>query len=104
MTTVVTVGRNVGDSLDSRPMDNAAWQSFCEEVWVAVRYTVGEPFFTGLGEGNSEQWGREDAYTVVAPEPFGSVDRDKLLVELARVGRYYGQEAVAVTFGRTEFV
>lgn len=104
MATVVTVGRNIGDGLDTRPMDNASWQSFREEVRIAVRHILGDPYFIGTGEGWSEEWGHEDAFTVIGPSPFGKVEEENLLKELARVGRYYGQEAVAVTIGTTRFV
>jgi hypothetical protein len=104
MAITVTVGRNVGDSLNARPMDTAAWASFREEVRIAVQHYVGEPYFVGTGEGYSETWGREDAFTVVAAEPGYSDKRGDLHAELARVRKYYGQAAVAVTEGRTEFV
>ena len=100
MSITVTVGRNIGNT----PMDTAAWKSFQEEVNIAVRYTVGDVYFAGVGEGWSEDWGREDAYTVIAEPPLYSDIRDKLHAELARIGRFYGQEAVAVTEGTTRFV
>jgi hypothetical protein len=100
MAVTVTVGRNVNGS----PMDTAGWQNFNAEVLIAVRAFVGEPYFTGTGVGHSERWGDEDAFTVIAEEPQYSDVREKLDAELARVGRFYGQEAVAVTEGTTRFV
>jgi len=104
MAIVVTVGRNVGDSLDARPMSTGEWERFRGEVLAAVEEHVGRPYFTGVGVGESPEWGTEDAYTVVAEAPQYSDIREKLHARLAEVGRYYGQEAVAVTEGRTTFV
>lgn len=104
MAIVVTIGRNVGDGLASKPMDTDTWERFRREVQVAVERAVGPAYFAGQGRGFSEEWGTEDAFTVVAPEPgYGDI-REDLLEVLARLGRYYGQEAVAVTEGNTRFV
>jgi hypothetical protein len=100
MALTVTVGRNVRE----HPMDYETWDHFREEVLHVVEKYVGRPWFTGTGHGFSEDWGHEDAFTVVAPEPFYSDIRDALEFDLAKVGRYYGQEAVAVTTGTTVFV
>ena len=104
MAITVTIGRNVGQSLDARPMDTSAWAVFRAEIVLAVRQAGLVVYFTGTGEGFSKEWGREDAFTVVAREPHFSDTRKRLYEELARVARYYGQEAVAVTEGTTEFV
>ncbi len=104
MAVTVTVGRNVGSGLDSKPMDTRTWELFRDEVFSVVSLTVGDPFFAGVGKGWSEDWGVEDAYTVIAPEPQYSDIREKLHVALSKLGRYYGQEAVAVTEGTTQFV
>lgn len=104
MAVTVTIGRNVGESMDARPMSTGTWEAFREEVEEAVARNVGHPYFTGTGIGRSEQWGQEDAFTVIAAEPFYSDVREALLKDLAEVGRLYGQEAVAVTIGETIFV
>ena len=104
MAVTVTVGRNVGSGLDSRPMDTKTWEQFREEVDAAVERNVGTLYFRGTGIGHSEDWGTEDAYTVIAAEPWYSDVREALHADLAKVGRYYGQEAVAVTEGHTVFV
>jgi hypothetical protein len=104
MSMVVTVGRNVGDSLDARPMATDTWRIFCGAVELEVTRAVGPAYFTGHGDGWSPEWGVEDAFTVVAPEPEDDDIREKLYARLAEVGRYYGQEAVAVTEGLTTFV
>jgi hypothetical protein len=100
MALTVTIGRNVKE----KPMHVVEWLHFQEEVQVVVEKYVGKCFFRGEGIGHSEEWGTEEAFTVVAAEPFYGDIREALLGELAKVGRYYGQEAVAVTEGRTQFV
>ena len=101
MAITITVGRNIKGSV---PMSTDLWADFREELSIAVRNTLGAPYFEGVGEGNSEQWGREDAFTIVADEPQFSDTRAKLYAELARLGRFYGQDAVAVTEGVTSFL
>ncbi len=96
MATTITVGRNVGE----HPMDLPTWETFQEEVFGVVHRHAGYVFFRGTGVGRSD-WGVEDAFTLVAATP---EDTSTLLSELARVGRFYGQEAVAVTEGRTRFI
>lgn len=104
MAVVVTVGRNVTGSYGTRPMDTKTWEQFQEEVKAAVERNVGNLYFAGTGVGWSEEWGTEDAFTVVAAEPWYSDVREALHADLEKVGRYYGQEAVAVTEGHTVFV
>lgn len=103
---VVTVGRNVVGV----PMDDSTWEDFQDAIEHAL-YTVYNPtvYFAGTGTGYSAEWGTEEAYTVVAASPRaadfgGDAFSHALLLALARVGRSYGQEAVAVTEGPTQFV
>jgi acetylornithine deacetylase/succinyl-diaminopimelate desuccinylase-like protein len=85
-------------------MDTRTWERFRAEVLAVVEKHVGQAYFEGTGVGHSEQWGDEDAYTVIAQEPWYSDMREALYNDLANVAQYYGQEAVAVTEGRTAFV
>jgi hypothetical protein len=104
MAMTVSIGRNIGDGLSTRPMDTDTWERFQREVQYTVEAAVGPVYFAGTGRGWSEEWGVEDAFTLVAEEPgYGDI-RDRLLDDLARSGRYFGQDAIAVTIGNTVFV
>lgn len=104
MAIVVTIGRNVGSGLDSRPMDTAGWECFRLEVKGTLEEILGNAYFWGTGKGWSEDWGLEDAYTIVLPDAFGHEEQNKVHAAMKRLGRHYGQEAVAVTIGHTSFV
>lgn len=106
MALTVTVGRNVKNvfGTEMAPMHIVEWLGLKDEVLVTVEKYVGRAYFKGEGIGWSEEWGLEEAFTVIAREPqYGDIRRD-LDEELAKVGRFYGQEAVAVTVGTTVFV
>jgi hypothetical protein len=105
MAITITIGRDVThDSGLVRPMTTAAWQGFQFDLETLVRKHLGGIYFKGLGTGWSEEWGREDAFTIVAPEPLFGDTRKRLYEALRDLARTYEQEAVAVTEGTTEFV
>jgi len=97
-TVTVTVGRDVKHI----PMCTKDWADFTSAVR-SVLAKQGYVYFAGVGDGTSD-WGLEDAYTVVAAAEWGAGMLARTHDELAKVGRYYGQEAVAVTIGDTAFV
>jgi hypothetical protein len=103
---VVSVGRDrtEGDGR-THPMSASEWRTFRDEVYVTVqRFSPGDrPYFDGIGNGWSPTWGTEDTYTVIAAAP-DLEGWDRLKDELGRIGKHYGQEAVAVTVGATIFV
>lgn len=103
--TVVSIGRNVGD----QPLSTAEWTRFksqaLEEVRFAAALKGGQVVFHGEGQG---QWAGEDgvtvfegSFTVVAAGP---VDTDLLAETLAVLAWEFGQEAIAVTTGETALV
>lgn len=96
-TIVVTISRDV----KGVPLSTSAWKDFRAEVRAAVSNVCEDIYFVGAGTGTSTEWGSEDAFTVIASEP---LNPQLFRAALARVGRYYGQEAVAVTVGSTEFI
>lgn len=103
MSLTVTIGRNINSS--GYPLDDSAWEDFKDAI-EHVLFKVYKPatYFKGEGSGWSEQWGQEDAWTIIVSEPqYGDI-RERLYVALSLCGRAYGQQAVAVTEGRTEFV
>jgi len=97
---IVTIGRNV----DGEPMPYHDWLDFQDTVLHKL-FTVYEPtiYFqgTGMGDGN---WGKEEAFTVIAEAPVRDDLREDIHKQLAYIGRLYNQEAVAVTEGPTEFL
>ena len=110
LVTVVTIGAglNPEDYPGEEHLSNEAWGRFRTEVAELLgRYfgAYGVPtFFSGDGIGNSETWGIEDAHTWVLGEfPYYLVWND-FAADLREIASRYGQEAVAVTTGRTTFV
>lgn len=110
-TVVVSIGRNVG----SEPMDRTRWTNACHALYDVARIYASlgenkrpEVYFDGEGVGFSPEWGTEDAYTVV----FGMSRKDRasrdyafsLRAALAAIARRFDQDAIALTFGDTEFV
>lgn len=104
MAVTVTIGRNVGDDLNTRPMTFVRWEHFQQDVLDLVEVFTDRVYFTGEGHGYSERWGSEEAFTVVSPDLPPDRSRYSFEQNLAGVARYYGQEAVAVTYGTTVFV
>jgi hypothetical protein len=104
MATVVTIGRNVGDT----PMEAGQWASFRYLLELELRFRCGEVYFSGSGKGNSGQWGAEDAHCVVAAEVQFGDQWEELVKYIAFLGEFYRQEAIAVqgfyTGGTTVFV
>lgn len=100
---VVSIGRNVGAS--PHPLSDGDWLDFQDAIEHAL-FEVYAPhvYFRGLGEGHTEQWGREEVFTLIVQAPHYSDFRENALLALERVRRSYGQEAVAVTEGPTSFV
>ena len=103
---VVSIGRDrTGGDGRTYPIGTAEWRTFRDEIYVTVsRFTPGDrPYFDGVGNGWSPEWGSEDTYTVIAAAPELEA-WDNLKAELHRIADHYGQEAVAVTVGATIFV
>lgn len=100
MTTTVTIGRDI----KGVPMPTIDWLNFREEVRIACQHSLRAIYFKGDGIGWSEEWGHEDAYTIVGEDfpDWGYVS--DFYDELRRLGKHYGQEAVAVTQGGTRFI
>lgn len=87
------------------------WEAFKRETLQAVHSVAPVRYFTGDGHGYSEEWGYEQAMTVIvqAPDTFGlstlgnMAVRESLRIVLGDIARKYGQEAVALTYGVTTF-
>ncbi len=100
MAAVVTIGRNVNDS----PMSETSWTNFKEEVYLTIARYGGELYFWGEGEGQSEEWGWEDAYTWVFNDFMFGQDESLFLEGLSDVAAKYEQDAVAYTRGKTVLI
>ncbi|MES2156053.1 MAG: hypothetical protein V4510_13045 [bacterium] len=98
MSVTVSIGRNV----EGEPMSNSDWVVFKRDLRHVFARLDLAVYFQGAGIGYSDEWGTEEAYTVVAES---NVAKEALLNSLLYAVRYlYGQEAVAVTIGPTRFV
>ena len=103
-TITVSIGRNVG----TEPMSENEWFSFREAIKCAVKFTDHQILFTGDGEGIWEGQ-KEDAFTIVAmtvADTNGKMGSDTAWLRdwAGRLGRKYGQDAVAITTGETDLV
>lgn len=106
MATVISIGRNVGEE----PMHASTWDAFTSDVFDAAE-RFGAVVFYGQGTGVYEG-AVEDSYTIVIddseakhnPRTGGKYSVDALRAELRDLATQYGQEAIALTRGETEFV
>lgn len=98
-TLVVTIGRNVG----SQPMDGTAWMRFKVETRKVVA-SWGIVVFAGEGQGIWKGQ-TERAYTVIVSVTGRPAESSlyPLRIALYALGKAYGQEAIAITLGKTEF-
>lgn len=99
-TTTVTIsaGRNVG----AAPMSAKAWQSFRDDIALAIYDAHGEIFVRDARSRGEWEGIEEDSATYVAgvPRDYLPHIRDSL----AYLARIYRQDAIALTVGETEFV
>ena len=108
-TIVVTIGQNARARLDDGtlgqlPMSSDEWRRANTAV-AEVVLSAGCPiYFAGRGNGHSEEWGEEEAYTVVAGWPTSDAALAGLRYALQLLAYAYGQDAIALTTGRTEFI
>lgn len=99
-TAVITVGRGIGQE---SALSDARWYKFTWEVLDLVNTLDGTTlYFDGDGEGQSEEWGAEDAYTIIFDLP----DRHygDLYESLQTLAEEFHQEAIALTLGATTLV
>lgn len=98
MATIVSIGRNLptGGTLSEEE-----WAKFGTDTLRTVRAYAGEVFFYGTGAGIYGDE-REESVTIVAGR-VPNVDRIQLEQDLARLADTFGQECIAVTYGRTTF-
>jgi len=102
-TLVVGIGRNSYTDRDAGtvlPLGDTEWRTFQARVVELLTSAGGTVYFAGEGSGWSEQWGEEDAYTVVA----GVRVTDYLRRAFATLAVAFGQDAIALTVGSTSFV
>lgn len=98
MTMTVSIGRNVGNV----PMSAERWESFTTDVLRNVRSNTAHIYFVGFGNGEWNDSG-EESFTVVSSSPTESA-LCAIAVSLSLFAEAYGQDAIALTIGETEFV
>ncbi len=108
MTTVVSIGRNVG----GEPMSPGRWRAFRHETQYAVERYTGPVVFSGEGigswtttdgEGNEVRETEQAATIIGAGDPTAGEISD-LRHHLAILAAEYRQEAIAAVSGVTTFV
>jgi len=102
-TLVVGIGRNSYTDRDAgevAPLVDDEWRLLQTRTVELVLSAGGTVYFAGEGSGWSEQWGEEEAYTVVA----SVVVTDYLRRAFAVLAVAFGQDAIALTVGSTSFV
>lgn len=107
MTTVVSIGRNVSHGpilTPGQPLSTEDWEDFKSELRHALAVATGREFFHGDGVGRSAEWGVEQSFTVVAGDISPPAVEEKFYRDLQYLRDRFGQEAIAVTRGTTEFV
>jgi hypothetical protein len=79
-------------------MGESAWLDFQDAVLHAVFQTYeGIIYFQGTGGGYSDEWGPEEAYTVVASDPQFGAEWKALQQRFQHIARAYHQDAIALT-------
>lgn len=104
MATVVVIGRGLGD--EYAQLETVRWADFRYELVRSARNAMGEDvqvYFAGSGEGWSEEWGEEDAFTLIFRD-LEPDEREQLEGDLAILADFFEQEAIAVMYGPTVFV
>lgn len=99
MSTVVTIGRNVGDV----PLSAESWERFRSRTLAAVREACESVYFVGTGAGIWEDE-REEAFTIVADDTTSERAYVRLSLTLSELCKLYRQDAIALTRGGTMLV
>ena len=106
-TVVVTIGRNI----DDKPMSDAMWYQFKLDAWQAVsKVFKGKIEFAELHDSDHAMWNGVleeshkiqvffTSHTAVTPREY-----DKVVKNLSNLKIKYTQEAIAVTWGRSQLV
>lgn len=99
MSTTVSIGRNLplGGKL---PEDD--WQRFVADLVRITRAFCGEIYFAGFGNGTYIGT-EEESFTLIA-EDVSYCIRERYEDSLCRLAARHGQEAIALTVGRTQFL
>jgi hypothetical protein len=98
VTVTVSIGRNIG----TVPLASAGWSQFRDAIAGILTDHGATIHVRGASSVGEWQGIEEDSSTFVA-----DLDReviDRLLQDIGTIGARYGQEAVAVTIGRTVLV
>lgn len=102
-TVYITIGRNVGNG----PMSPDRWRLFRSDVREAIRGTFGNGAPMVLEADGKGWWDgmTEDAhiFAIVVPN-LSATERAHFLRDIARIGRSYDQDAVAVAFADVSLV
>lgn len=105
-TLTVSIGRNVTDrdTLATRPMYSTTWESFRNNVTLALHDVRAEILFIGTGLGLYQGQSEESATwvaTVVSDTTSSNRKVADLEASLKDLARFYDQECIALTIGRT---
>lgn len=112
-TITVSVGR--GDPSSSRYLADGQWDQFCSDVHDEISASADEIYFRGTGQGtwtDAETNVRYQEDSATWAFSLKATDRSKrsnvalhlLKGELAELAFRYGQDAIALTVGTTEFI
>jgi hypothetical protein len=78
-------------------MKESDWLDLQDAVLHAVFKTYeGVIFFQGEGSGDSEEWGPEEAFVVIASDPSFGTEWTRLKEYLSALARAYHQDAIAL--------
>lgn len=99
-TAVISIGRNVGHL----PMSSAKWHDFKRSIResTGVLSLDAIPVFEGSGHGVYDGM-QEESYTVILAN-VRDKDVHALRRRLSILAGMFGQESIALTIGRTEFI
>ena len=109
---IIGIGRNVSpknrdperDAVSGAVIPAPHWINFQRQVEFTTEKRGGKVISIIIGQSHSPEWGVEEGAWFAVEFDGDDFDLYCLKTDLARLAQTYGQDAIAVTTGTTEFV